>query len=83
MCPGGRSESSTSSSNSEGVRELRFQVVIVCLLCGSVLGMDLLASAVVGLRRKGNICSSASSAVLRSSLWCDPTAVNDKPCQDS
>jgi hypothetical protein len=57
MCPEGRSESSTSSSNSEGVIELGFEVVIVCLLCGSVLGMDLLVSVVVGLRRKGNIRS--------------------------
>jgi len=41
----------------EGVIELGFEVVIVCLLCGSVLGMVLLVSVVVGLRRKGNIRS--------------------------
>ena len=57
MCPEGRSEPSTSSSNSEGMRELGFGVVRVCLLCGLVLGMDLLISVVVGLRRKGNIRS--------------------------
>jgi hypothetical protein len=55
MYPEGRLESLISSSNSKRVRELGFEVIIVYLLCGSVLGMDLLVSVVLNFRRKGNI----------------------------
>lgn len=68
MCPEGRSEPSTSSSDSEGVRELGFEVVIVSALrFGTRHGSSRICS-----RRspaKGEYSFSASSAVLRPSLW--------------